>query len=62
LGGKPAQQNAPLLAEARHLVSRSPPPSPLSAYRRFFGSKPFSQINQWLQNNGSDPIPWALPQ
>lgn len=40
------------------LVIQSPHPSPLSAYRGFFGSCPFSQINQFLEENGEPPIAW----
>ncbi len=43
-----------------HLVLTSPHPSPLSAYRGFFGSKPFSQINAFLESHGLTPIDWAL--
>ena len=60
LWGKPAQKKATLLDETRHLVIQDPHPSPLSAHRGFFGSKPFSTINQWLQNNGKEPIQWSL--
>lgn len=42
----------------RHLVIRSPHPSPLSAYRGFFGSKPFSRINAFLEAHGQMPIAW----
>ncbi len=45
---------------AHHLVLTSPHPSPLSAYRGFFGSKPFSQINTFLDSQGLTPIDWAL--
>lgn len=62
LWGKPAQKKASLLDETRHLVIQDPHPSPLSAYRGFFGSKPFSKINHWLQKNGGEPIQWALPK
>lgn len=62
LWGKPAQKKASLLDEARHLVIQDPHPSPLSAYRGFFGSKPFSKINEWLQRNGEQPIQWSLPK
>ena len=62
LWGKPAQKKASLLDEARHLVIQDPHPSPLSAHRGFLGSKPFSQINLWLQDNGKEPIQWSLPK
>ena len=49
---------APCNADGRHLVIHSAHPSPLSAYRGFFGSKPFSRINQFLVQHGSPPIDW----
>lgn len=42
-----------------HLVITSPHPSPLSAYRGFFGSKPFSRVNEFLTENGQTPIDWT---
>jgi len=47
---------------ARHLLIRSPHPSPLSAHRGFFGSRPFSRANAFLAANGRGTIDWALPQ
>ncbi len=44
-----------------HFVLESPHPSPLSAYRGFFGSKPFSRINTWLTKQEQEPIDWARP-
>ncbi len=44
---------------SRHLVLQSAHPSPLSAYRGFFGSKPFSKANEFLKNNGQTPIDWS---
>ncbi|MCJ8321483.1 MAG: uracil-DNA glycosylase [Colwellia sp.] len=44
----------------KHLVLSGPHPSPLSSYRGFFGSKPFSQANQWLRNQGEDIIDWRI--
>ncbi len=49
---------APSNADGRHLILHSAHPSPLSAYRGFFGSKPFSRINQFLAEHGSPPIDW----
>lgn len=43
-----------------HLVLTSPHPSPLSSYRGFFGSKPFSKANQFLKDNGIEPIDWSI--
>ena len=45
---------------AHHLVIQSPHPSPLSAHRGFFGSKPFSQTNDFLESQGVAPIDWSL--
>ncbi|MEJ7593398.1 MAG: uracil-DNA glycosylase [Planctomycetaceae bacterium] len=60
LWGKPAQEIAGALAD-RHLVIESPHPSPLSAYRGFFGSRPFSRINSFLEQTGQSEIQWELP-
>jgi uracil-DNA glycosylase len=59
LWGKPAQTKRPLIDE-RHLIIESPHPSPLSARRGFFGSRPFSQINRFLQSKGQPPVNWKL--
>lgn len=61
LWGKNAQQKRVLIDEAKHLVIADPHPSPLSAYRGFFGSKPFSKINNQLISQGKSPINWQLP-
>jgi len=45
----------------RHLVLKSAHPSPLSAHNGFFGSKPFSKANAFLESHGQKPIDWALP-
>lgn len=58
LWGNPAQAKRALIDESRHLVIASPHPSPLSAHRGFFGSKPFSKANDWLGANGQHPIAW----
>lgn len=60
LWGKPAQSKKKLIDETKHLVIESPHPSPLSCYRGFWGSKPFSKTNTYLQLNGSKPIDWCL--
>lgn len=44
--------------DKRHLIIQSPHPSPLSAYRGFFGSRPFSKINAFLEERGESPIDW----
>ena len=54
LWGKPAQEKAKMLTNPKHLVLKAPHPSPLSAYRGFFGSKPFSQTNDFLLKNGEN--------
>lgn len=58
LWGAPAQARRALIDEARHLVIASAHPSPLSARRGFFGSKPFSRANAWLAAKGEAPIRW----
>lgn len=58
LWGKPAQKKAACISD-RHLVHQSPHPSPLSARTGFFGSKPFSTVNQFLSQSG-EPIDWSL--
>ena len=60
LWGKPAQAKAALITHPRHLILMAPHPSPLSAYRGFFGSKPFSQTNAFLVQHGRTPIQWCL--
>lgn len=61
LWGKHAAVKGAKLDGRKHLVLRSPHPSPLSAHRGFFGSKPFSRINAWLAAQGQTPIEWRLP-
>jgi len=61
LWGSHAQKKAAFVDAGRHLVLRSPHPSPLSAYNGFFGSKPFSKANAFLVAHGEKPIDWALP-
>ncbi len=60
LWGKPAQQKESMLTNPKHLILKAPHPSPLSAYRGFFGSKPFSQANEFLVRNGSTPVQWQI--
>jgi len=59
LWGAHAQGFAPQMPD--HLVIKSAHPSPLSAHRGFFGSRPFSTVNQWLIGQGHAPIDWADP-
>lgn len=60
LWGAPAQKKLPLIDWTRHTVVQAAHPSPLSAYRGFFGSRPFSAINNALRNNGFPAIDWCL--
>ena len=59
LWGKPAQSLTSTLPRADHLFLTSPHPSPLSAHRGFFGSRPFTTINAWLTSQRQTPIDWA---
>lgn len=61
LWGAYAQKKGAFIDRKRHLVLESPHPSPLSATRGFFGSRPFSKINHYLESNGIKPIDWRLP-
>ncbi|MEG1126086.1 MAG: uracil-DNA glycosylase [Oscillospiraceae bacterium] len=60
LWGRPAQSKEPMLTNPKQLILKAPHPSPLSAYRGFFGSKPFSKANAFLTANGIEPIDWQL--
>ena len=60
LWGRPAQMKKTMLNNPKHLILQAPHPSPLSSYRGFFGSKPFSQTNEFLQRNGVEPIDWQI--
>lgn len=60
LWGAPAGKKAAMLHNPNHLILKSPHPSPLSAYRGFFGSKPFSQTNEFLVSKGLAPIDWQI--
>jgi uracil-DNA glycosylase len=62
LWGSYAHKKGQFIDRDRHLVIASPHPSPLSAYRGFFGSRPFSKINHYLTSKGDEPIDWTLPQ
>lgn len=59
LWGRYAQEKGAVIDEERHLVLRAAHPSPFSAYSGFFGSKPFSKTNEYLEWNGLEPIQWA---
>ena len=60
LWGRPAQMKKSMLDNPKHLILEAPHPSPLSAYRGFFGSKPFSQTNNFLIANRIIPIDWQI--
>lgn len=60
LWGRPAQRKEEMIYNPKHLVLKSPHPSPLSAYRGFFGSRPFSKTNAYLEKNGLTPIDWQI--
>ena len=61
LWGSYAQKKAAFVDGKRHFVLRSPHPSPLSAHNGFFGTKPFSKANAFLEKHGRKPIDWQLP-
>lgn len=60
LWGRPAQMKKSMLNNPKHLILTAPHPSPLSAYRGFFGCKHFSQTNEFLKKNGVEPIDWQI--
>ncbi len=60
LWGKPAQMKKAMLNNPKHLILEAPHPSPLSSYRGFFGSKPFSKTNEFLKQHGIEPIDWQI--
>ena len=60
LWGGPAQRKKVMLDNPKHLILEAPHPSPLSSYRGFFGSKPFSKTNAYLEKNGLVPIDWQI--
>lgn len=59
LWGAPAQNKGKIIDESKHMVLKAPHPSPLSAYRGFFGSKPFSKVNEELGKQGKQGIAWV---
>lgn len=61
LWGSPARRKKELITNPQHLIVESPHPSPLSAHRGFFGSRPFSRVNAFLESTGQQPIDWQLP-
>ena len=60
LWGRPAQSKIPMLTNPKHLILKAPHPSPLSAYRGFFGCRHFSQTNAFLERHGAAPIDWQI--
>jgi len=60
LWGKPAQSKKKMLTNSKHLILEAPHPSPLSASRGFFGSRPFSKTNEFLIKNNMEPIDWQI--
>lgn len=62
LWGANARRKKELITNRKHFIIESAHPSPLSAYRGFFGSRPFSKINQFLEKNGREPIDWHIPE
>lgn len=63
LWGAQAQNKLPIIECSGYprLIIQTPHPSPLSAYRGFFGSRPFSRINEFMERQGQRPINWSLP-
>ncbi|WP_417517139.1 uracil-DNA glycosylase [Marinobacter sp.] len=61
LWGSYARKKGQHIDRSRHMVLEGPHPSPLSAYRGFFGCRHFSRANEWLRGQGQQPIDWALP-
>ena len=60
LWGAPAQKKAAKVDNPKHLLLKAPHPSPLSAYRGFFGCRHFSKANEFLISNGMEPIDWQI--
>lgn len=60
LWGSDARSKKKLITNPKHFIIESAHPSPLSAYRGFFGSKPFSKTNEFLEKNGEKPINWKI--
>lgn len=61
LWGRPARSKKNMITNPRHFIVESAHPSPLSADRGFFGSRPFSRVNQFLESIGETPIDWQIP-
>ena len=61
LWGNPARRKKNMITNPRHFIVESAHPSPLSADRGFFGTRPFSRVNQFLESIGEPPIDWQIP-
>jgi uracil-DNA glycosylase len=61
LWGNPARRKKIMITNSRHFIVESAHPSPLSADRGFFGSRPFSRVNKFLESIGEKPIDWQIP-
>jgi len=61
LWGRPAGEKAAMLHNPAHLILKAAHPSPLSAYKGFFGCRHFSKCNAFLEANGQTPIDWQIP-
>lgn len=61
LWGRPARNKKSMITNSRHFVVESAHPSPLSASGGFFGSRPFSRVNKFLESVGESPIDWQIP-
>lgn len=61
LWGSHAQKKGAFIDRSKHLVLKSVHPSPLSVHRGFFGSRPFSRTNEFLESHGMEPIDWSIP-
>ena len=60
LWGRPAHRKIPMLTNPKHLILKASHPSPLSAFRGFFGCRHFSQANDFLKSHGVEPIDWQI--
>ncbi|MBS4762097.1 uracil-DNA glycosylase [Carnobacteriaceae bacterium zg-ZUI252] len=62
LWGAQAQKKQTLITNSKHYIVQSPHPSPLSSYRGFFGSRPYSTVNHYLTASNQQPIDWAIKE
>ena len=60
LWGRPAGEKEKMLTNTNHLILKAPHPSPLSAYRGFFGFRHFSKANEFLKSHGVEPVDWQI--